>query len=76
MTSMPCLIMQYKPYIVELPPTKEAYNSYCSTSTPYMHSLNQQFINCGITLCSYIEHCKLVLSEFFQGVSAIACTLK
>ena len=47
MTSMPCLIMQYKPYIVELPPTKEAYNtdckknicSYCSTRTPYMHSL-------------------------------------
>jgi len=25
--SMPCLIMQYKPYIVELPPTKEAYNN-------------------------------------------------
>ena len=25
MTSMPCLIMQYKPYIVELPPIKEAY---------------------------------------------------
>jgi len=25
MMSMPCLIMQYKPYIVELPPTKEAY---------------------------------------------------
>ena len=24
MTSTPCLIMQYKPYIVELPPTKEA----------------------------------------------------
>ena len=23
MMSMPCLIMQYKPYIVELPPTKE-----------------------------------------------------
>ena len=41
--SIPCLIMQYKPSIVELPPTKEAYNKYCSTSTPYMHSLNQQF---------------------------------
>ena len=26
MTSMPCLIMQYKPYIVELPLTKESYN--------------------------------------------------
>ena len=23
-TRMPCLIMQYKPYIVELPPTMEA----------------------------------------------------
>ena len=50
MTSIPCLIMQYKPYIVELPhaPTKEAYNnrfkSYCSTSTLYMHSLDQHFI--------------------------------
>ena len=27
MTSMSCLIMQYKPYIVELPPAKEAYNN-------------------------------------------------
>ena len=57
--SMPCLIMQYKPYIVELP-TKEAYFkkicSYCSTST--IHRPLQNF------------------SEFFQGVSAIACTLK
>ena len=26
MMSMPCLIMQYKLYIAELPPTKEAYN--------------------------------------------------
>ena len=26
MTSMPCLIMQCKSYIVELPPTIEAYN--------------------------------------------------
>ena len=46
MMSMSCLIMQYKPYIVELPPTKEAdlkkICSYCSTSTLYMHSLALQ----------------------------------
>ena len=49
MTRMPCLIMQYKPYIVELPPTKEAYNtdckkicSYCSTRTQCMYSLVEQ----------------------------------
>ena len=51
MTSMPYLNMQYKPYSVELPPTKEAYNKYVSTSTPYMRSLNQQFNNRRITLC-------------------------
>ena len=47
LVAMPCLILQYKPYIVELPPKKEAYNekyvAIVSTSTLYMHSLNQQF---------------------------------
>ena len=38
-----------------------------------MHSFNQQFNNFGITLCSQnIANS----SECFQGVSAIACTLK
>ena len=27
MTSMPCLIMQYKPYIIELPHKKRAFNN-------------------------------------------------
>jgi len=36
MTSMPCLIMQFKPYIVELPPTNEAdFLKICSTNTIY-----------------------------------------
>ena len=71
MTSIPCLIMQYKPYVVELPHTKEADFIVIALLVLYIciHLINNNY--CGITHYAHRTSQTLVSS-----VSAIACTLK
>ena len=68
MMSMPCLIMQYKPYIVELPPTKEAYNTDCkkkyvAIALLGLHICIHLFSNCGITLYAH-RKLQMLVSSF------------